>query len=157
VLLELSFVTFLPTFLMTEFTGLPNLEAAHAGAAGLPTLLVSLLPAGWACMEFLFAPSTAATQQLATAPSVTTQFDTVTSGFWQHAYWNAWGWYTVRQKELIWRAAIVGALVVAETVIATTFALQGVSLLGGLGYAALWATGVALLASVLDWVGGPTD
>lgn len=108
-------------------------------------------------MEFLFAPSTAATSFSATAPGVNVEFDSVTTGFWGHVYWNMWGWYSVRQKELIWRAVVLGALLVLETVTFTVGVMEGVSFVGGLGYAGLWASGVAVLAGVLDWVGGPSD
>ena len=157
VLLELSFATFLPKFLVAEFTGLRTLESAHAGPTGLPTLLIALLPAGWACMEFLFAPSTAATMSTSTAPIVEVRFDTIRSGFLQHVYWNLWGWYSVRQKELIWRATVLGALVVLETVVFQLGVLEGVSVRGALGYAGVWGAGVAVLGGVLDWVGGPSD
>jgi hypothetical protein len=155
VLLELSFATFLPSFLITHFTGIRTLDPAHASSAGLPTLLVALLPAGWACMEFLFAPSTAASYSPHTAPAV--EFDSIRSGFWGHVYWNLWGWYSVRQKELIWRAAVLGALVMMETVVFLVGVLQGVTLVGALGYAGVWGGGVTVLAAVLDWVGGPSD
>lgn len=157
VLLELAFATFLPSFLIANFTGLRTLDAAHAGPAGLLTLLVALVPAGWACMEFLFAPSTSATSSVALAPGTNAQFDPVTSGFWSHVYWNVWGWYSIRQKELIWRAAVLGALVAAETMVFCTIVLDGVTVVGGLGYSGLWAAGVAVLGGVLDWVGGPSD
>ncbi len=157
VLLQLSFQTFLPSFLIQHFTGLRTLEAAHEGPSGLPALLVALLPAGWAAMEFLFAPSTAATVAASTAPAVESPFDTVRSGFWAHVYWNIWGWYTVRQKELIWRAAVLGALVVAETVVHCYSVMEGVTFVGALGYAGVWGGGVALLGAALDWVGAPSD
>ena len=157
VLLEFSFYTSLPSFLVQHFEGLRTLDAAHAGASGLPSLLVALLPAGWACMEFIFAPSTSATVSTSTAPAVEPPFDTVRSGFLAHVYWNLWGWYTVRQKELIWRASILGALIVAETVVHCYVVMAGVSLVGALGYAGVWGGGVVVLGAALDWVGGPSD
>ena len=108
-------------------------------------------------MEFLFAPSTAATLSGSTAPAVTPPFDSVTSGIGAHVYWNLWGWYSVRQKELIWRAAVLGALMVAETIIQCFAVMEGVSLVGACGYAGIWGGGVAVLGAVLDWVGGPSD
>ncbi|RMD42416.1 hypothetical protein DV735_g2748, partial [Chaetothyriales sp. CBS 134920] len=48
--LELSLLSFLPTFLITRFGSLRTLEFAHESAVTvvLPTLLVALLPAGYA-------------------------------------------------------------------------------------------------------------
>lgn len=157
VLLEFSFETFLPKFLIQHFTGLRTLETAHKGASGLPALFVALLPTGWAAMEFLFAPSTAATASASTAPAVEPPFDTVRSGFWAHVYWNTWGWYTVRQKELIWRAIVLGALVVTETVVHCYNVMEGVTFVGAMGYAGVWGGGVALVGAALDWVGAPSD
>src|SRR2546423_14904180 len=44
VLLELAFATYLPTWLITHFDFVRDLSAAHLGAAGLPALLLSLVP-----------------------------------------------------------------------------------------------------------------
>lgn len=140
--------------MVTHFHGIRTLGPAHLGASGLPSLLLALLPSGWACMEFLFAPATAATS--ATAPGLR-NFEPATSGFWEHVYWNAWGWYTARQKELIFRAAVLGLLMAVETVVFATSSLKGVEVPGALGYAGVWAGGVTVLAGVLDWVGGPSD
>ncbi|EXJ92507.1 hypothetical protein A1O3_01059 [Capronia epimyces CBS 606.96] len=154
VLVEASFATFLPEWLITNFTGLRTLEPAHRGPSGLPTLLLALLPAGVACMEFLFAPSTAAgnVAVVAVAP-----FDPATASFPAHVYHNAWGWYSARQKELIRRTAVLTALLVTETVLGVWGTITGVELPGALGYAGIWGLGVVVLGAVLNWVGGPSD
>ncbi len=160
VLLEASFATFLPIWLIENFRGLRTLEAAHLGPAGLPTLLLALLPAGYAVMEYLFAPSTAAASStIVVAPETTPApaFDPSTATFLDHIHFNAWGWYSARQKELIRRTLLLTGLIFTETVVATTFALKGVELQGGLGYAGVWATGALVTGGVLNWVGGPSD
>ena len=58
---------------------------------------------------------------------------------------------------LIFRATVLGALMSAETIVVTLFSMQGVEVTGALGYAGVWAAGVALVAIALDWVGGPSD
>lgn len=151
VLLELCFETFLPTFLISNFEQIRTLEPAHRGSAQLPILLVALLPAGVACRYFLFAPSTSA------PATEVTELDTRTASLVDHIKWNLWGWYTSRQKELITRAIMLGILMFAETMVQCIGALQGVELQGAAGYAGLWATGVAVVATVLDWVGKPSD
>jgi hypothetical protein len=108
-------------------------------------------------MEFIFAPSTSATPSIATAPGTDAEFDTVRSGLLAHIYWNVWGWYSIRQKELIWRAAVLGALVAAETFIYCVFSLEGATIVGAAGYAGLWAFGVGVLGFALDVVGAPAD
>ncbi|RMZ84278.1 hypothetical protein DV738_g759, partial [Chaetothyriales sp. CBS 135597] len=54
--LELSLLSFLPTFLITRFSSLRTLEFAHESPVYvvLPTLLIALIPAGYAAVEFLF-------------------------------------------------------------------------------------------------------
>ncbi|KPI35199.1 uncharacterized protein AB675_10154 [Cyphellophora attinorum] len=84
VFLELSFETYLPTFLIREFTYISTLEPAHRGAAQLPILVLSLLPAGVAFRSFLFAPSTS-------VPAVpVNELDTQSAGFVEHLKWNLW-------------------------------------------------------------------
>ncbi|RMZ76773.1 hypothetical protein DV737_g4649, partial [Chaetothyriales sp. CBS 132003] len=53
---ELALISFLPVFLATRFSSLRTLEFAHQSATAvvLPTLLVALLPAGYAATELLF-------------------------------------------------------------------------------------------------------
>lgn len=151
VLLEASFATFLPEFLISHFTGLRTIEAAHLGPSGLPTLLLALLPAGVAAQEYIFAPSTA------TPRAGAEDFDAVTASFAAHVYHNAWGWYSARQKELITRTTLLTALIVAQTVLHVGGTIHGVDLQGAAGYAGIWASGVVLVGVVLDWVGGPSD
>ncbi|KIW50032.1 hypothetical protein PV05_11656 [Exophiala xenobiotica] len=153
VLLEASFATFLPSWLITHFTGLRTLEKAHLGAGGLPILLLALIPAGVAAMEYLFAPSTAVAS---TAPSAPT-FDPSTASFAEHVYHNGWGWYSPRQKALISRAGLLAYLIVVETVVLLWGTLEGVEFTGAIGYAGIWGAGVVLVAAALDWVGGPSD
>ncbi|KIY01390.1 uncharacterized protein Z520_02942 [Fonsecaea multimorphosa CBS 102226] len=158
VLLEASFATFLPTWLIVYFTGLRTLEPAHLGPAGLPTLLLALVPAGWACMEFLFAPSTAAAGvSTGTVAHPSKVFDPSTATFWGHVYHNAWGWYSARQKELITRTGLLTGLMVAETVLTLWGTVAGVEITGALGYAGVWGLGCVVTGAVLDWVGGPSD
>lgn len=123
------------------------------GPSVLPILLLILLPAGYACTEYLFTPSAGATDFTAG----TYGFDAATAGFAAHVYHNVWGWYTPRQKELIGRTTILGVMVVTETVVECQFGLKGVELLGALGYAAVWGVAIGVAGGVLEWVGGPSD
>jgi len=152
VILEASFATFLPTFLITYFDLIRDLRPAHLGAAGLPTLLLSLLPAGYAAHEFLFAGPTGALPRMTPARPYT--FDPVSAGFRAHLYHNAWGWYSERQKVLIIRTVFLGLLVIGETIIQTWGTVKGVRIEGAIGYAALWAAGMGLVGAVFEWVGG---
>ena len=150
VFLEFSFATFLPTWLITHFDHVRDLSSAHLGAAGLPALLVSLIPAGYATHEFLFVTSTAITQ----APVYV--FEPATATFMEHVYHNSWGWYSNRQKDLIGRTLLLAALVIGETIIQTWGTIQGVELAGAAGYAAVWGAAVCVVGAAFDWVGGPS-
>lgn len=151
VILEAAFVSFLPTFAITRFSTIRSLVFAHGGAAAVPPLVLALILPGYACTEYLFTPSTAAT------PFTAPDFDPSTSTFAEHLYWNVWGWYSARQRTLIFRAALLGALMFAETVVYLAVAMEGVELSGALGYSSIWAVGVAVVGVALDWVGGPSD
>jgi hypothetical protein len=151
VLLELSFATFLPVHLITHFSGVRDLTVTHLGAAGLPSLLVALVPAGYAAREFLFVSSTG----VPPSPGEYT-FDPTTSDLRQHVYHNAWGWYSSRQKELISRTILLSVMTVGESVIQTWGTIKGVEFSGATLYAAIWGTGIVVVGAVFDWVGGPS-
>lgn len=151
VLLELSFATFLPVHLITHFIGVRDLTVTHLGAAGLPSLLVALVPAGYAAREFLFVSSTG----VPPAPEEYT-FDSASSDLVQHVYHNAWGWYSSRQKELIKRTALLVVMVVGETMIQTWGTIKGVEFSGATWYAAIWGVGITVVGAVFDWVGEPS-
>lgn len=161
--LELAFVSKLPVFLVLHFRGLRDLTFAHDVVSTLPTLVMWLAPAGIASTQFLFRPAEGAicSSETATGPNSIalhhSHFEPTTATFLEHVYHNAWGWYTSRQKELIGRTITLGALLLAETVMTIWGTIEGVEFVGALGYAGVWAAGVALLGIFLDWVGGPSD
>ena len=104
-------------------------------------------------MEFLFAPSTAATR----SSTQLAPFDPATATFAEHLQYNIWGWYNSRQQELISRTGLLALLVVSETIVSTWGTLAGVELVGAAGWAGIWGFGTVVLGAVLDWVGGPSD
>jgi hypothetical protein len=151
VLLELSFATFLPVHLITHFSGVRDLTVTHLGAAGLPSLLVALVPAGYAAREFLFVSSTG----VPPSPGEYT-FEPTTSDLRQHVYHNVWGWYSSRQKELISRTILLSVMTVGESVIQTLGTIKGVEFSGATLYAAMWGAGIVVVGAVFNWVGGPS-
>ena len=163
VTLQSAFSFFLPGFLITHFSPLPSLEWAYNVATTFPTLLMWLAPAGIASTQLLFRPSegAASSSNAATGPNsialTHSHFDPATASFVQHIYHNVWGWYTSRQKELIGRTMILGALLLTETVLLLCGEVQGVELLGAAGYASTWLVGTITLGVVMEWVGRPSD
>lgn len=153
VLLELGFRTFVPAFLVTHFDGIRDLSVAHLGPAGLPSLLISLLPAGLASREFLFVPSTASPPpQGSSAPT----FDPATATFRDHLYENVWGWYNSRERALMVRTAMLVVMVTANTVIRVWSTIQGTDIVGATGWAGIWALGVVGVSAGFAWVEQPS-
>lgn len=161
--LEVAFVTYLPVFLVTHFSGLRDLTFAHDVVNTLPTLIMWLAPAGIASTQFLFRPAEGASSssETATGPNSIalhhSHFDPATATFREHVYHNAWGWYTSRQKELVGRCIALGALIFTECVLTLWGTINGVELRGAAGYAAVWAAGVTVVGIFLDYVGAPSD
>jgi hypothetical protein len=151
-LLQLSFATFLPIFLITHFNGLRDLGAARLGASGLPNLLVALIPTGVSCTIFLFLPSTGVVNPHLQAGS----FEPATASFRAHVYHNAWGWYSARQRELIKRTVVAGLMVMAECVVQVWGTIAGVELMGAVGYAGVFVLSIAVVGMAYEWVGGPS-
>lgn len=163
-LLAASF-NYVRSFLVVHFEGLPDISFAQpeAVARTFVALLIWLAPAGVASTQFLFRPAEGAIASSNAATGVNSialthsHFDPATAGFLQHVYYNGWGWYTSRQKELIRRSTVLAAFLLAETVIHLTSEVRGIDVAGAFGYAGAWVTGTIVLGIVLDWVGGPSD
>ncbi|KKY16799.1 hypothetical protein UCRPC4_g05756 [Phaeomoniella chlamydospora] len=153
VVLEFSFATRLPTFLITHFPGLRTLEPAHKGAAGLPLLLVHLIPLGFAAREFLFVPSAAA---LPKPIDKAYTFDPKTATLGQTIWHNVWGWYSGREKALIRRTILAVGLTSVETAVQIWATVKGAEVEGALGYAGVWGLALAIVGAVFAWVGGPS-
>ena len=113
-------------------------------------------------MEFLFAPSTAAAasssaHHVTSSSTVAAVFNPTTASFTDHIYYNIWGWYSPRQKELVRRTLLLTGLIASETIVSTWGAIAGVEIQGALWYAGVWGMGSLVTGAVLDWVGGPSD
>ncbi|KAF2834468.1 hypothetical protein M501DRAFT_1027274 [Patellaria atrata CBS 101060] len=144
--------TFLPTFAVQNFADIPSVAAAHG--ATLPSLLTSLIPAGWAAREFLFMPSSGATpspvRNLPTEPqpfnpAMATLSDTI--------------WYNLglanpspRVRILAKRTGLLSAVVFANTAI-KVWTVEGAETVGVLGWAGLWTVVQLVLGSAFAWLG----
>ncbi|KAL9619824.1 MAG: hypothetical protein Q9160_005564 [Pyrenula sp. 1 TL-2023] len=152
--LELSFRTFLPSFLVTHFDAIRDLGVAHRGPAGLPGLLLALIPAGYASREFLFVPSTAAPPAAEDDGEGNTAFDSSTAGFVEHLYENVWGWYNSQERALMVRTVVLVTMLVGNSVVRIWSGVQGASWVGALGWASTWAVGALGVAGGFAWVEG---
>ena len=154
VVLEFSFATALPSFLISHFAGLRTLEPAHRGAAGLPSLLTLLLPFGFAMREFLFVSSAASTP---TAEEKTYKFDPARANLAETFWHNVWGWYTAKEKTLIRRTGLAVALVGAETAVSVWGTVKGAEITGAVGWAGLWTLAISIVGLVFGWVESPAS
>ncbi|KAI9889117.1 MAG: hypothetical protein M1814_005778 [Vezdaea aestivalis] len=154
-ILQVGYRLFLGPLLITRFDGLRDLTAAYTTYPFINLLLA--LPLGWASREILFSASQAA----GVMPEVSTpagrvakirKFQPATATLEETFYHNIWNWSS-RNKVLITRAAIATALVVGMTTIQLVCAIDGVDLIGALGWASVWGAGVATNALLFGWVG----
>ena len=149
-------MTYLPSWLTTNFTDLPILRAEVApgqytfiGVASMPTLMIALLPVGLATREFLFVPSIS-TPPAEIAPA---KFDTATAGFVEHVYQNVWGWWTTREQALIVRVTVAATLTLANTTLEIWANVRGATPVGSFGFALPWVASVAVSGILLAFVG----
>ncbi|OBU01200.1 hypothetical protein VE01_00920 [Pseudogymnoascus verrucosus] len=141
--LSISYATFLPTTLATQFNNLPSVAAAHSSSfiSLLPLTLVS----GLAARSFILAPSTSSLST--TKP----EFDAVSSGLGEHVRYNVCG-YSERMKEVLRRTAILASLGGANT-FALVKGIEGVEACGAVAYAGVWVTAVVVSGVALGVVG----
>ena len=149
---QLSLVSFLSVFFITHFETMRSLTFAHSGTDAQIVLLLALIPAGIACTTFLFLPPAGITKSSLQAKP----FDPVTASFGSHVYHNAWGWYSLRQQELLGRTAIACVMVAVETTFQCAATIVGVDLIGAAGYAGIFSAALAVVGVVYEWVGGPS-
>ena len=149
--------------MIVHFDGLRDISFAHSIGSTLPTLFIWLAPAGIATTQFLFRPAEGAVFDSPSASGANSvalthdHFNPETANFLQHVYYNVWGWYTSRQRELIGRTILLGTFLLSETVVHTWGTFTGVDVVGATGYAGIWLSAAILLGITLEWVGGPSD
>ncbi|KAI9803652.1 MAG: hypothetical protein M1833_000564 [Piccolia ochrophora] len=144
-----SLTTFLPTHLVTYFTGLRSLSAAYAPA--LPVLVLNLLPAGYAAREYLFT-ATAGFAQSASKPRASSPFNPATASLRETLAWNVWG-YAPRSKFLLKRTATLMLVTGLNTWVHTYVTVDGVESAGAAGWSGVWVVAAGLTGGVFWWVG----
>jgi hypothetical protein len=147
-----SYTSFLPTFLIAHFTNIRSIAAAHLGAPGLPTLLLSLIPAGFCAREFLFVSSTSSSRT-STPERV---FDPATATLPETIYYNLWGWYTPREKVLFARMAALVLMTTSNTLVQLLGTIEGIEMEGAAGWAGIWVT-ATMVVTFSYWRVGDVD
>ncbi|EEP82656.1 predicted protein [Uncinocarpus reesii 1704] len=149
VALYLSFATWLPTFLVTHFEGLPSIQAAYEGAKGLIPMFVSLLPAGYAARDFLFVSSIGQPHAEDEGPEyVKRQGELfVTSLHRKH-----WAPLPAKRKTLTARTISLAAMTFANTVVQLVGTINGVGIEGAVGWALIWTAANLANGMVYGWI-----
>ncbi|PYH41357.1 ATP-binding protein [Aspergillus saccharolyticus JOP 1030-1] len=158
VALYLSYATpWLPTNLVLHFEGIPDISAVHAGPAGLPTLFLSLLPAGWAARDFLFASSTGAsaastkeTEKAAQKPATKTEKDGEYLA--RAVYRKMWGTLSPKTKVLVSRTFVLAVVMLANTVIQVAGTVNRVSVEGASAWGLVWAAAAVVNGLAFGWI-----
>lgn len=144
-----GYFTFLRTWLILHFENLPSLVAAYD--TQFFVLILSLLPVGIASKVFLFTPTAAARRDATDA--VNAQFDAETATLAETIWYNVWG-YSKRVRVLILRTLIVASMSGVSTTIRTYASIDGVDLIGALGWASPWVVGAFFTGIAYAWVTG---
>jgi hypothetical protein len=144
--------TALPVWLVTHFTGLPSLTAAHQ-ASTLPALFIMLglfLPVGYAAREFLFTPSLGYQTQPHLGNALASAFNPETADL-KRTFQHNLGLDNKRKIVLAQRTSILGALTFVSTMAQVFARVDGAELLGAAGYAGPWVLSVILTAGAFYW------
>ena len=147
-ILYLSFVTWIPSFLVNYFDGVRDLSAAYSAA--LPFLIVGGLPLGWAAGKFIFTPATGAKPDLGDIRN--SAFNPATATLTETVMYNLWG-YSKRTRTLIKRTATVAALSGSYTWYQLYITIEGIEGYGAAGWASIWVVATALTGMAFWWVG----
>lgn len=146
VVLYTSYVTFLPRYLVTYFSDLPSIAAAHSATP--ITLLPLTLFLGLAARTFIFTPAIAAAEPQAQAAP----FDPVTATLGETFWYNVWG-HSARTKVVIKRTATAALVSGVHTFAQTFVTVRGVAATGAMAYSGVWLVAAGITGAVLGLVG----
>ncbi|KAF7590525.1 hypothetical protein BBP40_002713 [Aspergillus hancockii] len=152
VVLYLSYTTWLPTRLVLHFQNIPDISAVHAGPAGLPTLFIALLPAGWAARDFLFISSAGAAA--AKKADSTEKASTSREGEYLACavYRKTWGALPAKARVLASRTMLLASMLVANTIVQLAGTMEGISIEGASTWGSIWAVAVLAVGATFGWI-----
>ncbi|TAQ84231.1 hypothetical protein B7494_g7448 [Chlorociboria aeruginascens] len=146
VTLYAAYTSYLPVYLVTYFSGIPSVAAAHSATP--ITLFPLMLVLGLATRSFIFTPSTASSSSSSRA----TPFDPLTASFGRTLEYNFWG-YSERTKVIIKRTAALVVVSGVNTFIQTFVTVEGVEATGAIAYSGVFAVAAAISGIALGIVG----
>ncbi|KAJ5155833.1 hypothetical protein N7492_008636 [Penicillium capsulatum] len=151
VVIYISYASWLPIQLVLHFESIPDISAAHAGPAGLPVLFLTLVPAGFAVRDFLFASfagsATAAADEDAPPASREGEYLVV------DVYRKTWGRLSRKTQILASRTLILAAMILLNTTIQVAGTISCVSVQGAFTWGIVWAIGALATGATFGWIG----
>ena len=152
VILYVSFATWLPVYLVSYFDGIRDLRIAHSGPAGLPLLLLNLVPAGYAARDFLFVSSTGTSHPEKSTPksSVGDSGEILVTVL----YRKTWGQLPAKTKILISRTVVLATMVMLNTIVQVAGTIEGAEIEGAIGWGATWSVATLIIGLTFHWIEG---
>lgn len=142
-ILYASYMTFLPTTLVTYFNEIPTVLPAHMSTP------ISMFPVnlilGLASHSFIFTPAAALPQKKASG------FDPATATFQETLWYNLWG-FSDRTKMIIKRTAALAGVVGIYGLLQLWATIEGVEFTGAAVYSSVWATASLITGFVFNLV-----
>ncbi|OAX83278.1 hypothetical protein ACJ72_02371 [Emergomyces africanus] len=173
VILYTSFATWLPTYLVTYYDGLPDLRTAHMGPRGFISLLVTLLPTGYALRDFLFVGSVGAAQldqpqhkRVVVTIEEEAEADVKPRGknarkheeelpgefLVTSLYRRYWLALPTKTRVLTSRTAGLATMIMLNTIVQVVGTISGVEIEGAAGWGAIWTLATCVTGLLFGWV-----
>ncbi|PGH04981.1 hypothetical protein AJ79_06938 [Helicocarpus griseus UAMH5409] len=160
-----SFATWLPTYLVTHFDGLPDLRAVHAGSKGFVSLFLTLLPAGYMLRDFLFVNSVGAAHIAQQDAEFEAEPDKKLRGLRKSEeeerhgellattlYRKYWLTLSVKTRELIARTLALAGMVLVNTIVQVVGTISGAEMEGAVGWGLIWTVATGITGWLYWWV-----
>lgn len=150
VVIYVCYSSWLPSQLVIHFDTIPSITAAKAGAAGLPGLYLTLIPAGFAIHDFLFVSSAGSAQ------NETAGIESPVSREGEYlitaVYRKTWGKLSLKTQTLVSRTFVLAAAVLINTTIQIAGTIRNVSVQGAYEWGAVWAFATLVVGAVFGWI-----
>lgn len=143
-----AYASYLPVTLATYFDGIPSIAIAHTATP--ITLLPLALALGLASRSFIFTPAAATSPSLADAKA--DAFNPATATLSETIEHNLWG-FSARTKIVIQRTAVLMLVSGVNTFIQCFVTIEGVEMIGAMGYSSVWVLAALLTGTSLGMVG----
>ncbi|KAI0202219.1 hypothetical protein F4808DRAFT_83077 [Astrocystis sublimbata] len=144
-----AYSTYLPTYLVVYFNGLPSLVRAHESTyVGLLPVTLAL---GFAARVFIFTPAEATGRTPADAKNES--FDPVKASLGETVRWNFFGWSS-QTKVALQRTALMMLVSGTNTFLRTRLTIVGVESTGAAAWSSVWVLAAAVTGLALSAVGG---